>query len=72
MAVDGGRILYENRSMERRPIASTTKIITAFTVIKNYDLKKPITVKKEWTGIEGSSVYLKEGELLRLKSFCTG
>lgn len=61
-AVDGGRVLYENRADERRPIASTTKIVTAFTVIKNYDLKKRIKIKKEWTGIEGSSVYLKEGE----------
>ena len=72
LAVDGGRILYENRSMERRPIASTTKIITAFTVIKNYDLKKQITVKKEWTGIEGSSVYLKEGETFTVEELLYG
>lgn len=57
-----GRILYSQNENAKLPMASTTKIITAITVIDNFDLNKIITVTKKTVGVEGSSVYLKEGD----------
>ena len=58
-----GRVLYEQNSTKKAYMASTTKILTAICVIENFDIKKQITVPKECVGVEGSSVYLLEGEV---------
>ncbi|MBQ3065315.1 MAG: D-alanyl-D-alanine carboxypeptidase [Clostridia bacterium] len=60
-----GKVLYEKNADERRPMASTTKIMTALTVMENAaDLNATVTVPAAAVGIEGSSVYLYEGEKL--------
>ena len=63
-----GRVLYEKNADEKLPIASTTKIITAITVIENYPdgLETEVTVPDEAVGVEGSSIYLAKGEKLRV------
>ena len=48
-------------------MASTTKIMTALVTIEGYDLDLKVTVTKESVGIEGSSIYLCEGEVLTLR-----
>ena len=53
-------------------MASTTKIVTCITVLDNYDIDQEITIKKEWTGIEGSSIYLKEGEVYSVEDLLYG
>lgn len=67
-----GRILYENNAYEKKFMASTTKILTAICVIENCDVEKTVKVKKETVGIEGSSIYLKEGEELTVKELLYG
>ena len=62
MEVSSGRILTERNADEKLPMASTTKIVTAITVIDNFDTEKIITVPKECVGVEGSSIYLKADE----------
>lgn len=62
MEVESGRILYADNIDEQKPMASTTKILTAIIILEDCDLKEVISVPKEAVGIEGSSVYLKEGE----------
>lgn len=57
------RILYEHNGEAKLPMASTTKILTAISVIeseKNLDEAFEIPAAAE--GVEGSSVYLKAGE----------
>ncbi len=66
------RILSENNKDLKLPMASTTKIITALTVIENFDVNQTVTVKKSSTNIEGSSIYLKEGERLTVKELLYG
>lgn len=66
------RVLYEKNSREKKYPASTTKILTAITVIENCDVNALVTVKKETTGIEGSSIYLEEGETLTVKELLYG
>ncbi len=46
------------------PMASTTKIVTALLAIENLDLSKKIEVNSEAIGVEGSSIYLKDGDVL--------
>ena len=61
------RIIHAVNENAKLPMASTTKILTALTVIENYDLDKIIKVPKQAVGIEGSSIYLREGEHLTVK-----
>ncbi len=71
---ESGRVLYEHDSNRRRPMASTTKIATAITVLENYpgDLNDIVTVPDEALGIEGSSIYLQKGERLSVKDLLYG
>lgn len=59
-----GDVVYEKNSVEKMPIASTTKIMTAIIAIENAPLNKVITVSSEAVGVEGSSIYLCENERL--------
>lgn len=66
MEVNSNRVLYEKNSKDKKFMASTTKILTAIVVIENIDVNTEITVKKDTIGIEGSSIYLEEGEKLKV------
>lgn len=57
-----GKAVFEKNAHVRMPMASTTKIMTALVVIESVDLSDTVTVPREACGIEGSSVYLREGE----------
>lgn len=67
-----GRILYEKNGDKTMYPASTTKILTAICVIENADLNETVTVTKESVGVEGSSIYLTEGEKLSVKELLYG
>lgn len=62
-----GEILFSQDENRRMPIASTTKIMTCLVVLENSKLDDVVTVKAEDCGIEGSSVYLYEGEKLTVR-----
>ena len=71
--VESGRILYESRGDIRLPMASTTKIVTAMTVLRLCkDLQEEIVIPQKAVGIEGSSVYLKEGEIYTVEDLLYG
>lgn len=72
MDADSGRVLYEQNADARMLIASTTKILTALVAIREGDLSDVVTVKREATLTEGSSMYLKEGEQLTLETLLYG
>ncbi|MBE6694603.1 MAG: D-alanyl-D-alanine carboxypeptidase [Ruminococcaceae bacterium] len=61
-----GRIIYSHNPNKPLPMASTTKIMTALVAIEKLPLDTVVTVVREAVGIEGSSVYLYEGEELTL------
>lgn len=70
---DSGRIFYEKNADEKRAMASTTKIVTAITVIENCaDLDAVVSVDKRAVGIEGTSIYLREGEELSVRELLYG
>lgn len=63
---ESGRVLYAKDENKRRPMASTTKIMTALVALENAELDMAVNIPKEAVGIEGSSLYLTEGETLTL------
>ncbi len=70
--LDSGRVLYEKNSGERRAIASITKIMTALVALEHCDLEELVTVSYESTLTEGSSMYLKPGEILSMEELLYG
>lgn len=72
MEVNSKRVLYEKNISKKMYMASTTKILTAIIIIENMDLSKNITISKQTTGIEGSSIYLEEGEILSVEDLLYG
>lgn len=64
---ESGKILYEKNAYEKRPMASTTKIMTGLLAIENYDLQSVVTVSHDAVGVEGSSIYLREDERLPME-----
>ncbi len=72
MEVNSGRVLYSHNEKDKKYMASTTKILTAITIIENCNLSDIVTVTKETVGVEGSSIYLVEGEKLCVKDLLYG
>ncbi len=72
MERNSGRILYQKNPNERLLMASTTKIATAITVLNMCDVSEVVVVPKAACGVEGSSVYLNEGEHLTVKELLLG
>lgn len=60
-------VIYNKNEDAHLPIASTTKIMTAILTIENADLDKIVSVDADACGIEGSSIYLYEGEKISVK-----
>ena len=67
-----GRVLYEKNPDERSLIASTTKIMTALIVCEQCNVLDRMRIPQEAVGIEGSSMYLREGEVLTLQELLYG
>jgi len=59
---DTNSFLYEKNPDERLSMASTTKIMTAVIALETLSADEIITPDKRALGIEGSSIYIKEGE----------
>ncbi|WP_409968632.1 D-alanyl-D-alanine carboxypeptidase family protein [Bengtsoniella intestinalis] len=72
MDVDSGRVLYSYNADKQMGIASTTKILTALVAIQYGTLSDVVTVSQEAAYTEGSSMYLKVGEQLRLETLVYG
>lgn len=71
-APDSGTVIYEKDSHTSRPIASITKIMTAllaFEAAQSKDVEIKFTADMQ---AEGSSMYLKNGEILKLSEAAKG
>lgn len=67
-----GDVVFEKNARVRRPMASTTKIMTAVCALENGDINQTVTVPDEAVGVEGSSIYLSHGEKITLKDLLYG
>lgn len=67
-----GAVLYGRTPYERRPPASTTKILTALVALEKGRLSDVVTVSPYASWTEGSSLYLRTGERLTLEELLWG
>ncbi len=67
-----GRVIYEKNAYEKRPMASTTKIMTTLLALEYGDLETYFTVDSEAIKVEGSSMGLCQGDMVRLIDLCYG
>lgn len=72
MELSTGSILHARNSDIRLPMASTTKIMTALIILEDCDPDSVITVPDQAVGVEGSSIYLKKGEIISIKDLLYG
>ena len=73
MEQESRRILYESRGDMRLPMASTTKIATAITVLDACeDITTEFSIPDEAVGVEGSSVYLQYGDVYSVEDLLYG
>ncbi len=67
-----GRILFEKDAHTKRRIASITKIMTAILAIESGKMDKTVTVSDSILKAEGSAIYLKVGEKIKLSDLVYG
>ena len=66
MDAGSGRVLTGKNTEQELAIASTTKIMTALVALETGNLSDKVTVKQNHLK-EGSSMYLRAGEVLTLE-----
>lgn len=70
---DSKRVLYSKNLNDKLPMASTTKVVTAITVLEHCnDLEQIIQVDDCSIGVEGTSIYLQHGETIKVKDLLYG
>ena len=67
-----GRVLQEKNSDQKSLIASTTKIMTALVICERCNVLDRMRIPNEAVGIEGSSIYLRKGEILTIQDLLYG
>ncbi|MFT8872444.1 MAG: D-alanyl-D-alanine carboxypeptidase family protein [Sporolactobacillus sp.] len=72
MELATGRLLDAKDSHRRLPIASITKVMTALLAIESGKMNDTVVVSPEAIRTEGSSIYLKAGERIKLRDLVYG
>ena len=67
ISAEDREILYEKNAHIPLGMASTTKLMTALVVCEHTSASRVISIPSAATGIEGSSVYLSEGEQITVE-----
>lgn len=67
-----GRVLLEKGANVKLPMASTTKIMTAILAIEYGNLEDEVEIVGKDVNIEGSSIFLKDEESIRLEDLIYG
>ena len=67
-----GTVLYSKNAEERRAMASTTKIMTAILLIEAGDLDRRFTVDPYAIMVEGTSMGLREGDIVTRRDLLYG
>lgn len=72
MDAQTGYLLYAKNADEKRPMASTTKIMTVLLTLESGDLDTPFVVDSDAIHVEGSSMGLQEGDIVTKRGLCIG
>ena len=66
-----GKVLYQRHADQRRPMASTTKVMTALLVIESGRLAETVTVSERAANTTQSSLWLRPGEHMSVEDLLT-
>lgn len=69
---NSGRVIWGKSENTRLPMASTTKIMTTIIALESGDLDTEFTVDSAAVHTEGSSMGLREGDIVSLRDLCIG
>lgn len=72
MEADTGKVLLSKNGDEKRPIASTTKIMTTLLCLESGGLDDWFVVDPEAIRVEGSAMGLQEGDVVTKRMLCYG
>ena len=72
MEAETGKVLLSKNGDEKRPIASTTKIMTTLLCLESGGLDDWFVVDPEAIRVEGSSMGLQEGDVVTKRMLCYG
>ena len=67
-----GKVLYSRNAEERRYPASTTKIMSLIVALEHSNLDDMVTTSKNASGTDGSTLWLAEGEKLKMLDLLYG
>ena len=67
MEAETGDVIFGQNQNARLPMASTTKLMTALVAVESLPVETAVKIPAEAVGVEGSSIYLTEGEVLTLE-----
>ena len=67
MEAESGDVVFGQNENARLPMASTTKIMTALVALESLPVETVVRITAPSVGVEGSSIYLTEGETLTLE-----
>jgi D-alanyl-D-alanine carboxypeptidase (penicillin-binding protein 5/6) len=72
MVASTGEVLYEKNAQKQQYPASTTKMMTIITALEDGNLNDMVTISANAANTEGSSMYLRAAERLRLLDMLYG
>ncbi|WP_050615601.1 D-alanyl-D-alanine carboxypeptidase family protein [Bacillus testis] len=72
MEQKSGRVLFEKKAHQRKRIASITKIMTAIIAIESGKLNDTVSISEQAVRAEGSSLFLKPGQKMKLEDLVYG
>ena len=67
LEAETGEVIFGQNQNARLPMASTTKLMTALVALESLPPHTAVKIPAEAVGVEGSSIYLTEGETLTLE-----
>lgn len=67
-----GEVIFEKNADDRRPMASTTKIMTAIAAIENSSMDEVVEISKNAERQEGSSAYIRAGNKMYMEDLLYG
>lgn len=72
VCAETGEVLYEKAAHERRPMASTTKIMTALLTLEEASPGREVVVTPEMVAVEGTSMGLLPGDTVSYYALVCG
>ncbi|MGI6085056.1 MAG: D-alanyl-D-alanine carboxypeptidase family protein [Acetivibrionales bacterium] len=72
MDFETGTVLYEKNAYLKRPMASTTKIMSAIVALENSDLEEDVLISGKAAGMGGSVMGLKKDTIVKMRDLLNG